>query len=131
MHPLDHVTLATPDVGTRAPFYDAVLGALGLVRVCELVDEEEDDAAVEAIAWDRDGGAGVLWLVVGEPATTGVHLRFRADSRVQVETFHAAALRAGGTDHRAPRRWTVYRRGEFSAIAADPAGNLIEAVAPE
>jgi hypothetical protein len=50
---------------------------------------------------------------------------------VQVETFHAAALAAGGRGHGAPRRWTLYRRGEFNAIVVDPAGNLIEAVAPE
>jgi catechol 2,3-dioxygenase-like lactoylglutathione lyase family enzyme len=128
---LDHVTLTTPDVPAAAAFYDAALGALGLVRVHELADEEEDDAAVEAIAWDREGGAGVLWLVVGEVPTTGVHVRLRADSRVHVETFHDAAVGAGGRAHAAPRRWPLYRRGEFSAIVADPAGNLIEAVASE
>jgi catechol 2,3-dioxygenase-like lactoylglutathione lyase family enzyme len=128
---LDHVTLTTPHVATSATFYDAALGALGLVRVHELVDEEEDAASVEAIAWDRAGGPGIVWLVVGERATTGVHLQLRANSRVQVETFHTAALQAGGREHDAPRRWPLYRRGEFSASVADPAGNLIEAVAPE
>ena len=128
---LDHVTLTTPDVAASAAFYDAALGALGLVRVHELVDEEEDGAAVEAIAWDREDGLGIVWLVLGEAATTGVHVRLRTSSRVEVETFHAAALRAGGHDHGAPRRWPLYRRGEFSASVTDPAGNLIEAVAPE
>jgi predicted lactoylglutathione lyase len=58
-------------------------------------------------------------------------MRLSADSRAQVETFHVAALEAGGTDYAAPRRWALYRSGEFNAIVADPAGNLVEAVAAE
>jgi hypothetical protein len=38
---------------------------------------------------------------------------------------------AGGGTHAAPRRWPIYRRGEFNAILRDPQGNLVEAVAPE
>lgn len=130
---LDHLTLtvAAAHFAARLPFYDAALGALGLVRVAELVDEEEDDPAVEAVGWGRADGPGLIWLVIGEPPTSGLHVRLRADSRAQVETFHAAAVRAGGVQHAAPRRWVLYRRGEFNAIVADPAGNLIEAVAEE
>ena len=125
------LTVRAPDFATRAGFYDAALGALGLVRVAELVDEEEENAAVEAVAWGRADGTGLIWLVIGEQPTTGLHVRLRADSRDQVETFHTDAVRAGGTEQTAPRRWVLYRRGEFNAIVADPAGNLIEAVAAE
>jgi len=130
---LDHVTLtvSAADFAARSAFYDAALGALDLVRVAELVDEEEEDPAVEAVGWGPDHGAGVLWLVIGERPTAGLHVRLRAESRAQVEAFHGAAVRAGGTEHAAPRRWVLYRRGEFNAIVADPAGNLIEAVAAE
>lgn len=130
---LDHVTLtvAAPEFTSRLAFYDAALGTLGLVRVAELVDEEEDDAAVEAVGWGRADGPGVIWLVIGDRPTSGLHVRLRADSRAQVETFHAEAVRAGGAEHAAPRRWALYRRGEFNAIVADRAGNLIEAVAAE
>ena len=130
---LDHVTLTvgSADFAQRVGFYDAALAALGLVRVAELVDEEEDEPAVEAVAWGRPDGAGVIWLVIGDRPTTGLHVRLRADSRAHVESFHAAAVRAGGIEQAAPRRWLLYRRGEFNAIVADPAGNLIEAVAAE
>lgn len=130
---LDHVTLTVqaPDFAARAGFYDAALGALGLVRVAELVDEEEDDAEVEAVGWGPPDGAGLIWLVIGDRPTSGLHVRLHANSRAQVETFHAAAVRVGGTERTAPRRWVLYRRGEFNAIVADPAGNLIEAVAAE
>jgi catechol 2,3-dioxygenase-like lactoylglutathione lyase family enzyme len=127
---LDHVTLTTGDVARAAAFYDAALGALGLRRVVELVDEEEDGAAVEAVAWGSVERA-VLWVVAGRPATSGLHVCLAAPDRAAVEAFHAAALAAGGTSHDAPRRWPIYRAGRFNAIVADPDGNLVEAVAPE
>ena len=130
---LDHVTVTVPADGfsARLALYDAALGALGLRRVAELVDEEEDDAPVEAAAWGTANGVGIVWLVSGEPATSGLHARLWAGSRAQVEAFHAAALAAGAREHSAPRRWVIYRPGEFNAIVADPSGNLLEAVAAE
>lgn len=128
---LDHVTLTVLDLQRALAFYDTALGALGLVRVAELVDEEEDDAEVEAVGFGPPGGTAQLWVVAGEAPTTGVHLRFRAAARSAVGAFHERALAAGGQEHSAPRRWAIYRRGEFNAIVRDPAGNLIEAVAQE
>jgi catechol 2,3-dioxygenase-like lactoylglutathione lyase family enzyme len=133
---LDHVTLTTTDFVRSAAFYDAALGALGMVRLRELVDEEEDAAAVEAAAWgdvdlDAAGAGALVWLISGPTATTGLHLRLRINSPQEVETFYLRALHAGGTGHLAPRRWTPYRRGEFQAIVRDPDGNLIEACCPE
>ncbi len=130
MATLDHVTITATDLARSLDFYDAALGALGLNRVRELVDEEEDDAAVEAAAWGT-GPTPLLWLVAGTPATERAHVAIRADSRVEVEAFYWAGLQAGGSAHSAPRRWTIYRRGEFNAILADPDGNLIEAVCTE
>jgi len=128
--PLDHVTITSTDFAAGLAFYDAALGALGLGRVVELGDEEDHDAGLEAAGWG-DGGWAVLWLVAGTVPTTGLHVSLRADARADVEAFHAAALAAGGRSHDAPRRWAIFRRGQFNAIVADPAGNLIEAVAPE
>jgi catechol 2,3-dioxygenase-like lactoylglutathione lyase family enzyme len=128
---LDHVTIATTDFAAALRFYDAALGALGLVRLDELVDEEEDEPVLEAAAWGRPDAPSLLWLVSGPTPTTGLHLRLRAGSPGEVETFHRAAVDAGGASHAAPRRWAIYRRGEFNAIVRDPQGNLIEAVAGE
>lgn len=125
---LDLVTLSAGDFAASLAFYDAALGALGLHRLIELVDEEDEDPAVEAAAWGTE--AACIWLVAGPP-TTRAHLRLRADSRAEVEAFHAAAVASGGTSHAAPRRWPIYRRGEFNAIVRDPDGNFVEVVAPE
>lgn len=131
MRVLDHVTISTADFAVGLAFYDAILGALGLIRLAELVDEEEDEPQLEAVAWGRTDDEPVLWLVSTGGRTSGAHLRLRASSKAEVEAFHDAALRAGGADYAPPRRWAVYRRGEFNTIVRDPDGNLVEAVAPE
>ena len=127
---LEQVTITAADFDAAVRFYDASLGALGLTRAVELVDEEEDDAETEAIGWGSDGAAAV-WVVRGRTPTTGVHLRLVAPSSEAVRRFHDAAVSAGGSSHDAPRRWAIYRRGEYNAIVRDPDGNLIEAVAAE
>jgi catechol 2,3-dioxygenase-like lactoylglutathione lyase family enzyme len=127
---LGDVTITAADFERSAAFYDAALGALGLERVIELGDEEEDDAPAEAIGWGRDAQA-VLWRVAGRPGTRGVHVRLRANGPGDVERFYRSGLAAGGRGHDAPRRWAIYRAGEFNAILLDPDGNLLEAVAPE
>ena len=128
---IDHVTITAADFQTALRFYDAVLPAVGLVRLDELVDEEEATPTVEAAGWGRPDGARVLWLVSGSPATTGLHLGLAAHSQGEVETFFRLAVRAGGTERSAPRRWPIYRRGEFNAMVVDPGGNVVEAVAAE
>jgi catechol 2,3-dioxygenase-like lactoylglutathione lyase family enzyme len=128
---LDHVTITASDFASSLAFYDAALGALGLVRLDELVDEEEYEPDLEAAAWGPPDGPRAIWLVSGAAATSGLHVRLRADSQSQVETFFRHAVLAGGAAYSTPRRWTVYRRGEFNAIVRDPDRNLIEAVAAE
>lgn len=128
---LDHATIAASDFARSLVFYDAALGALGLVRVAEFGDEEEEAADLEAAGWGPVGGSPVLWVVAGRAATAGAHVALRAGSRVAVEAFFAAAVAAGGVPHDAPRRWAIFRRGEFNAVVADPDGNLIEAVSRE
>lgn len=131
------MTIAVADLAASLRFYDAALGALGLRRLHELGDEEEDDAAVEVAAYgDREAERSAqLWLVSGSgaaPTTAApVHIAFRAEDAGQVERFHTAAVAAGGRSHDAPRRWPIFRRGEFNAIVVDPDGNLVEAVGSE
>lgn len=131
MSSLEQVTISAPDFAPALDFYDAVLGAIGLVRLDELVDEEEDDAPVEAAAWGSADGTRMLWLVQGPHPTSGVHLRFAVRSRTDVENFYLAATRCAAQIRSAPRRWPLYRTGEFNAIVTDPSGNLIEVVGPE
>ncbi len=128
---LEHVTITAVDFAVALRFYDATLAAIGLVRLDELVDEEQDAPEVEAAAWGRPDDDRLIWLLAGATPTTGLHLCFSTQSPADVETFYLVAERMGGAGWSEPRRWPIYRRGEFNAIVADPAGNLIEVVAPE
>jgi catechol 2,3-dioxygenase-like lactoylglutathione lyase family enzyme len=128
---LSHVTISASDFEASLAFYDAALGALGLVRAAEFGDEEEQHADVEAAGWGPADAAPLVWLVAADAVTRGAHLSLRAGSRAEVEAFYAAALRAGGQAHNAPRRWAIFRRGDFNAVVGDPDGNRIEAVAAE
>ncbi|PZS20632.1 MAG: glyoxalase/bleomycin resistance/extradiol dioxygenase family protein [Pseudonocardiales bacterium] len=128
---LSHATISASDFARSLVFYDAALGALGLVRAAEYGDEEEAQASVEAAGWGPSDAEPLLWLVAAGAATHGAHLSLRAGTRAEVEAFYAAALGAGGQAHDAPRRWAIFRRGDFNAVVGDPDGNRIEAVAAE
>ena len=127
----DSVTVVASDFGRSLVFYDAVMRALGVERIAEFGDEEEDAADLEAAAWATTSGTPVLWLVTGMPPTTGGHVTLRTSSRAGVDGFFAAACAAGGTPRSAPRRWVIFRRGTVSAAVSDPDGNTVEVVAPE
>ena len=57
-----------------------------------------------------------------------MHVAFAADTREQVDRFHAAALAAGGTDNGGPGPRPEYSEGYYGAFVLDPDGNNIEAV---
>jgi catechol 2,3-dioxygenase-like lactoylglutathione lyase family enzyme len=131
MSALRHITVCASSFDASLAFYDAALGALGLVRVQEYGDEEEDDGVLEAAGFGPPDAPPLFWLVTGSEPTRGAHAAFAAASRGAVDAFFAAAVTAGGTPRQAPRRWEIYRPGYFGAVVADPDGNLIEAALDE
>lgn len=131
MSALRHITVCASSFDASLAFYDAALGALGLVRVQEYGDEEEDDAVLEAAGFGPPDEPPSFWLVTGGETTRGAHAAFAAASRRAVDAFFAAAVAAGGTPRQAPRGWEIYRPGYFGAVVADPDGNLVEAALDE
>jgi catechol 2,3-dioxygenase-like lactoylglutathione lyase family enzyme len=111
-----HTTLAVSDYSTSKAFYSAVLGTLGYKNNMESGQS----------AGFNDGKNTDLWITA-EKAVVATHLAFRARSRKQVETFHRAALAAGGKDNGGPG-YRDYSPGYFAAFVLDPDGNNIEAV---
>jgi len=67
----------------------------------------------------------VLWIDRYHPHTVKQHAAFAAKTGAEVDAFHAAALKAGGAENRAPGlRGPNY----YAALVLDPDGNNIEAV---
>jgi predicted lactoylglutathione lyase len=53
---------------------------------------------------------------------------FTVQDHATVDAFHAAALRAGGTDNGAPGLREIYHPTYYGAYVLDPDANNIEAV---
>lgn len=122
---IDHTGIGVSNVARSATFYDAALGALGLRRVMQLPENEGADGIGYGIDYP------VFWIDRFHPHSVKQHTAFAAKNRAQVDAFHAAALKAGGTDNGPPRlRSTAegYPPGYYAAFVLDPDGNNMEAV---
>jgi catechol 2,3-dioxygenase-like lactoylglutathione lyase family enzyme len=64
----------------------------------------------------------------GGAQNNGVHVCLRAPTTAAVDTFHAAALAAGGASDGAPGLRPHHGEGYYAAFIRDPDGNRIEAV---
>lgn len=121
---LDHVSITLSDIAAAERFYDAIMKALGVVKV-----GRRDD-----------------WLGYGERARPshpdrvyisirkgpkpeeafGRHWCFKARSRQQVDSFWAAGMASGGAD--GPPGLRSYHASYYAAFLRDPDGNRLEAV---
>jgi catechol 2,3-dioxygenase-like lactoylglutathione lyase family enzyme len=122
---IDHTGIGVADVARSAAFYDVVLSPLGFRRVVQL----PDDDATDGVGYGAD--YPVFWIDRFHPHSIKQHTAFAAKSRAQVDAFHAAALKAGGTDNGPPGlRDTAkgYPAGYYAAFVLDPDGNNLEAV---
>jgi catechol 2,3-dioxygenase-like lactoylglutathione lyase family enzyme len=120
---IDHTGIGVADVGRSAAFYDAALGALGMRRAMQLPENTGTDAVGYGIEYP------VFWIDRYHPYSVKQHTAFVAKSKAEVDAFHAAALKAGGTDNGAPgpredQSTPVY----YAAFVLDPDGNNMEAV---
>lgn len=120
---LSHVSLGVSDFDRSVRFYDAVLGAVGQVRVWT----HEGRAA----GYGVEGGPDKLALFVhpeaeGLAAGAGFHLALYAPDETAVRRFHALALQYGGSDEGAPGLRPQYGEGYFAAFVRDPDGHKLE-----
>lgn len=121
---LDHISLGVLDLARAAAFYDAVLSALGYVRLWANdrgvgygKPEASDEPFALHMAGDRAAAPGGGW-----------HLALTATNRQSVDAFHTAALQAGGADEGGPGLRPQYGTGYYAAFIRDLDGYKIEAV---
>lgn len=126
---LHHVSLGVCTIETSAAFYDAVLGALGYVRVWSDLDPGTLD---QAVGYGRLGSEDCLALKQQQAAQcapgAGFHLAFAARDAAAVNAFHLAALQHGGRCNGAPGPRPDYGDAYYAAFVIDPDGHRIEAV---
>ncbi len=118
-----HVTIGSSDPNAAAAFYDEVLGALGIETLFNfdgVVAYGDATGPKTFILKPFDGGP---------PAPgNGGHIAYLAKTRAEVDAFHAAALRLGGSDEGAPGLRPHYHPNYYGAYVRDPEGNKIQAV---
>jgi len=119
---IDHVTIGVSDLERSRIFYEAVLAPLGF--------EEANvyDVLPDEIEFGPEG-AHDFAISTAYPVGAPIHVAFAADSRDQVDAFHAAGLIAGGSDNGAPGVRAQYSAGYYGAFLLDPDGHNVEAVA--
>jgi catechol 2,3-dioxygenase-like lactoylglutathione lyase family enzyme len=113
---IEHVSVRCSDSKRSRKFYERALKPLGYV--CDL-------SYGDSFGFRDDAGRHDLWVTPGEPGTP-THLAFHARSRKDIDTFHAAGLKAGGKDNGKPGPRDGY--AAYAAFVIDPDGNNVEAV---
>jgi catechol 2,3-dioxygenase-like lactoylglutathione lyase family enzyme len=117
---LGHVKFPVRDLEASRVFYAAALAPLGF----ELVYDGPSSLGFGPPPFE-------LFAVelTSEPVH-GAHVAFDAADHGMVDSFHAAALAAGGQDNGAPGL-RPYGTNYYAAFALDPDGHNIEAVHQE
>ncbi len=124
---LSHTTVGTNDLARAIAFYDAVIIPLGWTV-------PYDDQINQHYGYTTGADATPqFWLTRPfdqQPATSGngTNIGFLAKTRAEVDAFHAAALRAGGTCEGAPGLRVIYHPNFYAAYVRDLDGNKIMCV---
>jgi catechol 2,3-dioxygenase-like lactoylglutathione lyase family enzyme len=124
---LDHIGIGVTDFDKSKAFYEKALAPLGIKFVMQYG---------KACGFGKDGKPD-FWIGAEKTSyqteeqlrtITPVHMCFRAQSRAEVDAFHAAALAAGGKDFGAPGIRAMYHPNYYGAFVLDPDGHNVEAV---
>ena len=129
---IDHVGFKVSDYPTSKAFYERALAPLGYGLVMEVTPAMTGTEAYHAGFGSH--GKPDFWIATDAAATgRGLHVALVANSRADVDAFHAAAMAAGGRDNGPPGLRPHYHRHYYGAFVLDPDGHNIEAVchAPE
>ena len=119
---LSHVSVGVGDIPRARKFYDAVRATLKIRMLVEF----------EGAGYGREFPE--FWIGHphdGRPASpgNGTHICFKAETKEEVNAFHAKALELGGSDEGKPGLRPEYLPNYYAAFVRDPDGNKIEAVA--
>jgi catechol 2,3-dioxygenase-like lactoylglutathione lyase family enzyme len=121
----DHIGFPVSDYGKSKSFYERALAPLGYGLMVEVTPQMT--GGVDTHAGFGANGQPQFWIGTGQALQGRLHVCFAAESRAQVDAFHAAALAAGGADNGAPGLRRHYHDNYYGGFALDPDGHNIEA----
>ena len=123
---IDHVGFAVSDAARSRAFYERALAPLGIGLIMSVTPEQTESGGT-AHGFGSDGKP-YFWVGDNERVGEGTHVAFAVPTRAQVDSFHRAALAAGGRDNGAPGLRPHYHPDYYAAFVYDLDGNNIEAV---
>jgi catechol 2,3-dioxygenase-like lactoylglutathione lyase family enzyme len=126
MQLLDHVSIGVADLDAARPFYDAIMSALGAVKVYDRPNALGYGERCSAA--HTQSSCLAVYLDASPIESNKRHWCFKAATRAQVDAFHAAGLAAGGRSDGDPGLRPHYHADYYGAFLFDPAGNRVEAV---
>jgi len=121
---LDHLGFPVSDYKRSKDFYEKALAPLGYVLVMEV---QQDQNNAPAAGFGAHGKPD-FWIGGEGGLNRPIHVAFAAKDRAAVDTFHGAAIAAGGRDNGAPGLRLHYHPNYYGAFVLDPDGHNIEAV---
>ena len=123
---IDHVGFPVADYARAKAFYTQALAPLGYTLIME-VSAERNASGSPAAGFGADGKPD-FWIGGEGGLTRPLHVAIAVKERAAVDTFHRAALAAGGKDNGAPGLRPQYHPNYYGAFVLDPDGHNIEAV---
>ncbi|WP_136618977.1 MULTISPECIES: VOC family protein [Mesorhizobium] len=117
----DHISIGVRDAAASKRFYDAALKPLGYSCLSQSPGSL-GYGAQNVVLWVNEAARPVP-----SDDKSGLHFCFAAPTRTSVDTFHAGALREGGSDNGAPGLRADYGDNYYAAFVVDPDGYRIEA----
>jgi catechol 2,3-dioxygenase-like lactoylglutathione lyase family enzyme len=123
---IGYLTIGALDIEQAKTFYDSVLGTIGWKQFADYGDPV--GYALNGI----DTGQ-TIWICKPYDGATaragnGIMIGFDAATKEQVHAFHAAAMKAGGSDEGAPGPRPDYGPNWYAAYLRDPTGNKLAIV---
>jgi catechol 2,3-dioxygenase-like lactoylglutathione lyase family enzyme len=124
---IDHVTFVVRDYEKSKTFYVGALAPLGYSLLREYGKMGGFGIGTKPDFWISEKRAS-YWDAAHEPSRSPMHIAIAAPSRVAVDEFYAAAIKASGKDFGTPGVREAYHPNYYGAFIIDPDGNNIEAV---
>lgn len=119
---IDHITIYGSDYERSKKFYVETLAPLGYS-----IGAEFEMDGMKCIGLADHTGKVEYWLAEGG-LSKDFHIALTARSHEEIQRFHEAGIKAGGTDNGKPGPRPEYDENYYAAFILDPDGNNIEAM---
>jgi len=122
---IDHIIITVSDLNKSKEFYQKALAPLGYSATPEYTS---GSTKAKGVGFGVEGQGHDFFIQENQELIAPCHIAFCVPTREQVESFHKAAIAAGGKDNGEPELTPDHGPDYYSAYVFDPDGYNIEVV---